>query len=161
MIKNISLLLSLIVIILSVFGVHSLHFRFMDIFIHANIFHCLANVWALLYVCFLLRTNSFELLISALIGALMLYVDWPFRIIGFSGCLYALYAVISYRMKNKLRYHLFMAGFILLSIIIPQFAGTYHLACYMAGLLVGYPLNIAQNYVRRRTHITGKRTPTC
>jgi len=156
MIKNVSLVFSLFVVALSVCGVVSLGSRFSDIFVHGNIFHCLANVWALLYVCFLLKTDVTELLLSVIIGASLLYLGWPYHIVGLSGCLYALYAIISYRVRNKKRYHLVMSCFILLSMLIPQFAGMYHLVCYITGVFVGYPIYKIKQYVRRRKDIRRK-----
>lgn len=144
MTKNISLVISLIAITLSICGVHGAYYKWADIMLHANIFHCLANVWALLYVCFMLRTKVLELILSAIIGAAFMYLPCNEHVIGLSGSIYALYAIASYQIINKKKFHLYMAAFILLSMLIPSLAGIYHLLCYLTGLATGYIIKLCK-----------------
>ena len=144
MTKNISLAISLIAIALSICGVHGAYYKWADIMLHANIFHCLANVWALLYACFMLRTKVLELVLSAIIGATLIYLPCNEHVIGLSGSVYALYAIVSYRMINKKKFHTYMAAFILLSMLVPSLAGTYHLLCYLTGLATGYIIKLCK-----------------
>lgn len=104
---------------------------------HGNIFHCLANCWALLTAAFLMRTRIYEFIISYIIAQCLMLLPWPQTIIGISGCIYALFAMVSLRRRFLWKFHALMGVFIIISIFIPAFAGWYHLSCYVAGLLVG------------------------
>lgn len=137
MLKNISLIVSLCIIVLSVCGAHESNIKLFNVFVHANIFHCLANVWAMLYVCFMIKIKPYEPVLALVTGVALLYLPWSHHIVGLSGCLYVLYAIISFRLRNKRRFHLYMLTFVAVSMILPCFAGLYHLVCYTSGVIVG------------------------
>ncbi len=109
--------------------------------VHANIFHCLANLWVLLSSRKLLHVRLLEAVAAYIVSVLVLLIPWSQEIVGLSGAVYALLAIISPRLKlsrkGARRYHGWLCLFIIISIVVPSMAGWYHLLCYLAGLLVG------------------------
>lgn len=115
---------------------------------HANIAHCLLNCYALLAVCFLMRVTVRDYLIALAVGVCALYLPWQSYILGVSGMVYALYAIMSWRVPHRRKFHTYMLATILIGVLIPHVAYLYHLVCYVAGVIVGYPLSI---YAKRKS----------
>lgn len=107
-------------------------------FFHANVFHALINVWALLVVVFYYDVALWKLLAAYAIAALvpsMILSDTP--TVGLSGLCWALFGMISFNVVRRWYWQAWMAAFLALGMIIPNIHGLLHLYCYLAGLLVG------------------------
>lgn len=115
---------------------------------HANIAHCLLNCYALVAACFLVRVMVIDYLIALAVGVCALCLPWQSCILGVSGMVYALYAIMSWRVPHKRKFHTYMLATILVGILIPHVAYLYHLVCYVAGVIIGFPLLL---YAKRKS----------
>lgn len=105
-------------------------------FLHANIFHALANI----YVLELCRRA--EPLLFVLPCSYLIAVSYPLAgaapVIGLSGIVYACMGHISARVRRKPRFHLIVAAYILLGLFFPSVAVWLHAYCYVLGIVHGY-----------------------
>ncbi len=101
----------------------------------------MANLWALATAWRYLHVRWTEVAAAYVIAVAALLPPWPHVVVGLSGLAYALMALAAMRLRltphGRLRYHGGMLFFIVLSIVVPAFAGWYHLVCYAAGCVVG------------------------
>lgn len=130
--------------------------RFAYPFFHASFVHMAVNCWCLLSIVFIYDVScacfaiAYAIAVtypidtfSAVIGSSLLPT------VGLSGVDYALLGMVSFQTKRKLYFHVFIASFIALGIIIPYLCSVcgfniatpnnlLHIYCYVAGLLVGF-----------------------
>lgn len=138
----------------------SLHYHcpirmvFMYQFLHANIFHCLANIWCLLIMLYAwnitLRRLLIAYLISVIFGIVIMNTPNLQSIVGFSGVTYALaglYSITNNRKRDK-RYILTILVTILLTAFIPRMSVLTHLSCY----LIALSIMISGEYKNRNNH---------
>lgn len=106
---------------------------------HANMFHLLCNVWALLTITFYSKINMARLVIAYLISS-----TYPFTgemIVGLSGVCYTLIGMLALRpatLKNKLVYQVYALAFILIGLAIPNVCVGIHLYCYSLGVVFAF-----------------------
>lgn len=109
--------------------------RFLYQLFHASWLHVLLNSWAFVSVVFLYDFSFVKILLAYVASAFMPAPD--INTIGFSGVCFALFGMASFLSENKLRFHFWIAIYILIGWFFNANA-TLHLYCYLAGLLVGW-----------------------
>lgn len=102
---------------------------------HANLFHALCNIWAMLSIVFIARSSVTSLIVAFVISCL-----YPFAgeqpIIGASGFVYALaglYALRLPRWRQIARYNAFFLLTIPLGMLFSFVGVGIHLYCYVLG----------------------------
>lgn len=129
-------------------------------FFHAGIIHCLVNCWCLLSVVFI-----YSLPLSRLLIAYTVAVIYPFATatptVGLSAVCFCLLGQVSWLTRRRLFFHLWIAGFIALTYIIPSIFlhygitmaipdNTLHIYSYVVGLMVGFLFSPAPWQQRQR-----------
>lgn len=109
--------------------------RFLYQFFHVSWLHVLLNSWAFVSVVFLCDFSLVKILLAYVASASMPAPE--ISTIGFSGVCFALFGMASFLSANKLRFHFWIAIYILIGWFFNANA-TLHLYCYLAGLLVGW-----------------------
>jgi membrane associated rhomboid family serine protease len=113
--------------------------RLLYSFVHANIFHCLINIWCFISIIFLYDVSWRRLLVAYLVAvAVPNFVLSAMPTVGLSTVCFVLLGSIVYQVKSKLYYNICMAVYIVAGLLMPQVNGWIHLYGYVAGLLVGF-----------------------
>lgn len=106
-------------------------------FYHVNLFHSILNVWCMLSVVFIYDVSLWRLvsayIISASIPSLFLSTV---PTIGLSGVVFTLFGSISFEVRRKSYYQLWMIAYLMVGFISPNTNAWVHLYCYMAGVTV-------------------------
>jgi len=123
---------------------------------HANILHAVLNSYCLLSIVFLMGENLRHIILSYIIAS-----TYPVSVIhylsgidavtvGMSGMCFAMLGIASWRSTAKMRYHLWIFGFISLGVAIPwvmsalmgkdvaHLDNPLHIYTYAIGVLTGY-----------------------
>ena len=125
---------------------------FTYLLVHANIFHLVANMWAL--YAFMKHADDQETFVCFLIGgyiaSLVSYwlYDGDYRVVGASGLIFGIigiYLMLRYRgLKNiemyKSRLFINITILMVIGLIIPGLAGVLHLYALAVGMSIGYLL---------------------
>lgn len=165
--KTFSLLITAFVICLYLFGAHdylavgiysncALSCRILYPLFHANILHTVLNTWCLLSVVFIYDISLCRLIFSYFIAATipsMFLSNVP--TIGLSGVVFALFGSISFDVKRKLYYQLWMLAYLVAGFLFPNTNALVHLYCYIGGFavaLLNKPIKIADNGNRNTQH---------
>lgn len=138
--RSCALMVSLLLVMVSIVGVDTDVLCLMPL-CHANIFHCLANVWAFLGAVFLLGCGCWSVGVSYAVAVGVLLLPWPWHTIGLSGLIYCLYGIVGMRLRRgrvRVRYHCIIGITLVVGIVVPQMGGWYHSLCYAVGLMVGF-----------------------
>lgn len=102
---------------------------------HCNVWHLLANIyciWMLARSKF--RVGGRHIVYSYLISIAAVFFSTETQ--GLSGIIYALLGMLSWQSAQIRTYHLWMLGFLVLGLILPNVNFTLHLLCYGAGLII-------------------------
>jgi membrane associated rhomboid family serine protease len=101
---------------------------------HCNVWHLIANIYC---VWMIARSNyrvvARQVAYAYAISIVMVFLSVPTQ--GMSGIIYALLGMLSWQSARIRTYHLWMAGFLLLGLVLPKVNVTLHLLCYGAGLI--------------------------
>ena len=133
---------------------------FTYLLVHANIFHLVANMWAL--YAFMKYADDMETFVCFLIGgyiaSLVSYwlYDGDYRVVGASGLIFGIigiYLMLRYRgLLNMEMYksRLFINIAILLAVglIIPSLAGLLHVYALIVGISIGYLLLSIERFMK-------------
>lgn len=146
--KTFSLLITAFVICIYLFGTHdylavgiysncALSCRILYPLFHANILHTILNTWCLLSVVFIYDISLWRLISSYIIAATIpsLFLS-NVPTIGLSGVVFALFGAISFEVKRKLYYQLWMIAYLTVAFFFPNTNAWIHLYCYIAGLAI-------------------------
>lgn len=129
-------------------------------FFHAGIVHCLVNCWCMLSVVFI-----YPLSLSRLLIAYAVAVTYPFATdtptVGLSAVCFCLLGQVSWLTRSKLFFHLWIAGFIAFTYLLPFIFlhygitiafpdNTLHIYSYVVGLMVGFLYSPAPWQQRQR-----------
>ena len=132
---------------------------FTYLLVHANVFHLVANMWAL--YAFMKHADDQETFVSFLVGGYIasmvsyLLYDGDYRVVGASGFIFGIigiYLMLRYRgLQNMQMYksRLFINVSILMAIglIVPALAGLLHLYALAVGMLIGYLLVAIERFL--------------
>lgn len=113
--------------------------RFMYQFVHANIWHLIANAYCLLLLAFNMGQDIRSLIIAYLISCTVPVFD-TIPIVGASGICFALMGWNTWEVANKRKYLIWLGAFIVIGFLIPRFAGFTHFYCALMGLIVSWLL---------------------
>lgn len=130
-------------------------------FVHANIFHLVANMWALFM--FTKYAGNKETLVCFVIGGYIasmvsysLYGGDYHSVVGASGFVFGIvgmYLIFRYRGLNnpdmyKSGLFISIVVFLAVGLFIPSIAGLLHIYALVDGMLIGYMLILAQRFLR-------------
>lgn len=107
-------------------------------FVHANIFHALANCWCLLSLAFIYNVTRKQLLPAYIIA-----ITFPtafitgIPIVGMSGMCFALFGMMALRVRRKLYFQFWVLLFLAVGFLFPGAAVWLHLWCYVLGFVFG------------------------
>lgn len=101
-------------------------------FFHANIFHCILNVWVLLQFAFMTPCSLWRML-WCYAFACTAWSQQP--VVGLSGVLMALMGSYTFQVRRRLYWISYCAAFIALGFFIGRVAAWVHLWCFMGGLV--------------------------
>ena len=113
-------------------------------FFHANILHCLFNVYCLLSLVFL-SGNTIKHFIVAYIIAVLFPIDSYLQFsdsmelytVGLSGVLFVMLGRFGMFVSRFWFYQLCAWLYLIVGLFIPQMNGILHLHCYIAGIIWG------------------------
>ena len=114
-----------------------LYARFVYQFVHANIWHLIANVYCIILLAFNMQQDLKSLIASYLISCTVPVFD-NVPIVGASGICFALMGWNTWIVANKRKYLIWLAVFIVIGFVIPRFAGFTHFYCALMGMLAGW-----------------------
>lgn len=104
---------------------------------HANLLHAGLNAWCLLSVVFIYDVSVWRMatayIIAISIPSCFLYAT---PTVGLSGVVFALFGSISFEVKRKAYYQLWMIVYLVLGFLFPNTNAWVHLYCYLAGVVV-------------------------
>ncbi len=110
--------------------------RLAYMFCHGNIIHLAFNVYALLYIVFLLpvgmRMLTFAVLSAVTVPEMLLGC---IPAVGLSGVVFFLLGAILYMVKGKKHYLLTNTGVIAFGVLLPNIAWGVHAWCFSWGLI--------------------------
>ncbi len=115
----------------------SLVCRMLYPFFHANLLHVTLNVWCLLSVVFIYDVSLWRLFFAYAIAVATpscFLMDTP--TVGLSGVVYVLFGTISFEVRRKLYYQLWMFFYVVIGFFFPNTNTWIHLYCYLAGCVV-------------------------
>lgn len=110
-------------------------------FFHANIFHCLCNVWCLLSLVFAYPVKRWQMAAAFIIASLYPFLPSPLSplpTVGLSGVCFALMGMQAFVVGRKLLFFSWVIAFIAFGFLFPNNNAILHLYCYIAGLTVGF-----------------------
>lgn len=113
---------------------------------HANLLHATLNAWCLLSVIFIYEIPLFRLIlayIAAVCVPSFCLSDIP--TVGLSCIVFVLFGSISFEVKRKAYYQLWMLAYLVAGFFLPNTNALVHLYCYLAGVavaLVNKPIKI-------------------
>lgn len=108
-------------------------------FVHASVWHVLANAWALLVMAFVFDISLYQLFLAYIIAVTVPEaVINTVPIVGMSAVCYALCGMASLTVRHKLIYHLWFVASIALGFAFTSTAAILHAYCYAAGVIVGF-----------------------
>lgn len=114
-------------------------YHFTYIFCHANIFHCLCNLFVLWGI-----KNKFDMIGSYAVGVagsfLPMYVSAP--TVGMSGMLFAMFGMMWGKTGKLLESMKTALPILLLMMLIPNINGLLHLYCYVIGFFLTYSFKV-------------------
>lgn len=111
--------------------------RFWYQFLHAHWLHALCNVWALLTLMFLFNVKDWQLLVAYIISAMVPGFMLCFTpAVGLSGLIYAVVGLIAFERSCTTLWLALTVVPILAGYLIPFFAASVHLWCFVVGLVV-------------------------
>lgn len=133
-------------------------------FVHASMFHALLNSWCLLCVAFLCDIPLQYIIIAYIIATLypadtahaMLCIGNP--VVGMSGMCFALLGMVSWNSGSKVKYHIWVASFIAIGIVVPillslllnrptaRLDNALHIYAYLCGIGAGYIYRLCQRH---------------
>lgn len=105
-------------------------------FFHGNVFHLLANCFALYFL--IPRVKNWHIVIAFVIASLAVYVV-SFNAIGFSNIVYAIIGLRSPSFKSYWWRHpgtLIFLGVTFLMLFLPNVSGLTHVVSFAAGVLI-------------------------
>ena len=109
-------------------------------FIHVNIFHLLANCWAIYII------KKLDWIPAYFIAAILAV---PFsNLVGFSGVIFAALGILYGKYPSKLFWK--SAAIVLVTGMLPNISVTFHLLCLFAGFIAGYIYQMTKLYVNYR-----------
>lgn len=111
--------------------------RFSYPFFHASLIHASLNAWGLYAIVFRYDLLPCHLVIAFCIAAAIpscLLGITP--VLGLSAVFFALAGFASFRVKNTLKWHLYMAALIAAGFAIPSVAALVHLYAYTTAVIV-------------------------
>jgi len=111
--------------------------RFTYQFVHANIWHLLANGYCIILLAFNMHQDLRSLIISYLISCTVPVFD-SVPTVGASGICFALMGWNTWRVADKRKYLLWLAVFLVIGFVVPRFAGFTHFYCALMGMLTGW-----------------------
>lgn len=111
--------------------------RFTYQFVHANIWHLLANAYCIILLAFNMHQDLKSLIVSYLISCTIPVFDYT-PIVGVSGLCFALMGWNTWRVARKWYYLAWLSAFIVIGFIVPRFAGFTHFWCALWGLVIGW-----------------------
>jgi membrane associated rhomboid family serine protease len=113
-------------------------------FFHANIFHCLCNVWCLLSLVFAYPVKGWQMAAAFIIASLYPFLPSlnsqlsTLPTVGLSGVCFALLGMQAFVVGRKLFFFSWVIAFIAFGFLFPNNNALLHLYCYIAGLTVGF-----------------------
>jgi membrane associated rhomboid family serine protease len=120
-------------------------------FFHANIFHCLCNVWCLLSLVFAYPVKGWQMAAAFIIASLYPFLPSlnshlsplnsqlsTLPTVGLSGVCFALMGMQAFVVGRKLFFFSWVIAFIAFGFLFPNNNALLHLYCYIAGLTVGF-----------------------
>lgn len=129
-------------------------------FFHANIFHCLCNVWCLLSLVFAYPVKRWQMAAAFIIASLYPFLPSlnshlsplnsltaqrfaceelsTIPTVGLSGVCFALMGMQAFVVGRKLLFFSWVIAFIAFGFLFPNNNAILHLYCYIAGLTVGF-----------------------
>lgn len=124
-------------------------------FFHANILHASLNAWCILSMIFIYDISITRLILSFII-AITIPIDTISSLIGsmnvptvgLSGVVFILFGSISFEVKRKWYYQIWMSFYLIVGFLFPNTNAWLHLYCYLAGLVVALfnkPIVICDN----------------
>ena len=113
--------------------------RFMYQFVHANIWHLIANAYCLILLAFNMHQDIRSLIVAYLISCTVPVFD-SIPIVGASGICFALMGWNTWLVANKKKYLYWLGAFLVIGFVIPRFAGFTHFYCALMGLIVSWLL---------------------
>lgn len=111
--------------------------RFTYQFVHANIWHLLANTYCLILLAFNMGQDVRSLVWAYVISCTVPVFDAT-PIVGASGICFALMGWNTWCVARRGYYLSWLALFIVIGFIVPRFAGFTHFYCALLGLLIGW-----------------------
>ncbi len=136
-----AIIISVLVILFAIYGKGQTHSCFDMHLFHANIFHLLANCWAV----FIIRRADW---IPAYAIAVPCAIPFAHSTVGFSGVIFAALGIIYGRYPSKLFW--WAVAIVLITALIPSVNAAFHLICMFAGFIAGYAYEITRLYVKDR-----------
>ena len=141
--KSIALVFALLIVVLSFFDLSEWGIcdscnncnRLLYPFAHSGIVHASMNAFGLLSAVFGFGVGWVCLVVAYVVAVLVpgfCFTNLP--TIGASGMVYFLFALISFKVRDKWLYQLWMFGFIGIGFLFPAINSILHLYCYVAGL---------------------------
>ena len=113
--------------------------RFAYQFVHANIWHLIANVYCIILIAFNMHQDLRSLAVCYLISCTVPVFDST-PIVGASGICFALMGWNVWRVANKRMYLAWLGAFIIIGFLVPRFAGFTHFWCALLGVIVSWLL---------------------
>lgn len=106
-------------------------------FFHINTLHALMNIWCLLSIVFTYNISFLRIIIAYLfsISIPSLFLSAT-PTVGFSGCIYLLFGSISFSVKRKVYFQLWMFFYIIIGFFLPNTNAMIHLYCYTIGFII-------------------------
>ena len=111
-------------------------------FFHANILHCVLNLWCMLSVVFIYDIGIWRMILAYLfavtapVDALDALLSFDNPTIGLSGVVYVLFGSISFEVLRKWYYQSWMLFYIAIGFLFPNTNAWLHLYCYLCGFVV-------------------------
>lgn len=152
--KITALLIALTIVCLHIFGTYegkdvgiysgcSLQGRFLYPFFHANILHAILNAWCFISIIFIYDISIWRIFAAYFVAA-FIPIDIMHRwvgglstpTVGLSVAVFFLFGSISFEVKRKWYYQLWMLFYIIVGFVFPDTNAWLHLYGYCAGFLL-------------------------